>query len=54
LVWEAVLPSGTKDVAYGKWSLNWHGTYRIDRVQPRNAYMLKELDGVMFPVAING
>jgi hypothetical protein len=25
LVWEAVLPLGTKDAAYGKWSLNWHG-----------------------------
>jgi hypothetical protein len=34
LVWEAVLPSGTKDVAY--------------------AYMLEELDGVKFPVVVNG
>ena len=25
LVWEAVLPLGTKDAAYGKWSPNWHG-----------------------------
>jgi hypothetical protein len=54
LVWEAVLPSGTKDVAYGKWSLNWHGPYRIDQVLPRNAYMLEELDGVKFPVGVNG
>jgi hypothetical protein len=23
LVWEAVLPLGTKDAAYGKWSPNW-------------------------------
>jgi transposase InsO family protein len=27
LVWEAVLPLGTKDAAYGKWSPNWHGPY---------------------------
>jgi hypothetical protein len=54
LVWEAVLPSGTKDAAYGKWSLNWHGPYRIDQVLPGNAYMLEELDGVKFPVAVNG
>jgi hypothetical protein len=54
LVWEAVLPLGTKDVAYGKWSLNWHGPYRIDQVLPRNAYMLEELDGVKFPVGVNG
>jgi hypothetical protein len=54
LVWEAVLPLGTKDVAYGKWSPNWHGSYRIDQVLPGNAYMLEELDGVKFPVAVNG
>jgi hypothetical protein len=30
LVWEVVLPSGTKDAAYGKWYPNWHGPYRID------------------------
>jgi hypothetical protein len=41
LVWEAVLPLGTKDVAYGKWSPNWHGPYRIDQVLPGNAYMLE-------------
>jgi hypothetical protein len=54
LVWEAVLPLGTKDTAYGKWSPNWHGPYRIDQVLPGNAYMLEELDGVKFPVAVNG
>jgi hypothetical protein len=54
LVWEAVLPLGTKDVAYRKWSPNWHGPYRIDQVLPGNVYMLEELDGVKFPVAVNG
>jgi hypothetical protein len=54
LVWEAMLPSGTKDTAYGKWSPNWHGPYRIDQVLPGNTYMLEELDGVKFPVAVNG
>jgi hypothetical protein len=53
LVWEEMLPSGTKDAAYGKWSLNWHVPYRIDQFLPRNAYMLKELDGVKFPVVVN-
>jgi hypothetical protein len=43
LVWQAVLPLGTKDVGYGKWSPNWH-----------RPYMLEELDGVKFLVAING
>jgi transposase InsO family protein len=54
LVWEAVLPLGTNDATYGKWSPNWHGPYRIDQVLPGNAYMLEELDGVKFPVAVNG
>jgi hypothetical protein len=54
LVWEVVLPLGTKDATYEKWSSNWHGPYRIDQVLPRNAYMLEELDGVKFPVAVNG
>jgi hypothetical protein len=54
LVWEAVLPLGTKGAASGKWSPNWHGPYRIDQVLSENAYMLEELDGVKFPVAING
>jgi hypothetical protein len=40
LVWEAVLPLGTKDATYGKWSPKWHGPYRIDQVLPKNAYML--------------
>jgi hypothetical protein len=54
LVWEMVLPLGTKDAAYGKWSPNWHGPYRIDQVLPGNTYMLEELDGVKFLVAVNG
>jgi hypothetical protein len=54
LVREVVLPLGTKDTTYEKWSSNWHGPYRIDQVLPRNAYILEELDGVKFPVAVNG
>jgi hypothetical protein len=54
LVWEAVLPLGTKDTTYGKWSPNWHGPYGIDQVLSGNAYMLEALDSVKFPVAVNG
>ena len=54
LVWEAVLPLGTKDRKYGKWSPTWHGPYKVDQILPGNAYMLEELDGVKFPVAVNG
>jgi hypothetical protein len=54
LVWEAVLPLGTKDAAYDKWSPNYHGPYRVDQVLSRNVYMPEELDGIKFPVAVNG
>ena len=39
---------------FGKWSPTWHGPYKVDQVLPGNAYMLKELDSVKFPVAVNG
>ncbi|KAK1653499.1 hypothetical protein QYE76_071304 [Lolium multiflorum] len=54
LVWEAVLPLGTRDKMYGKWSPNWHGPYKVVQVLKGNAYMLEMLDGVKFPVAVNG
>jgi len=54
LVWEAVLTLGTKGKKFGKWSPTWHGPYKVDQVLPGNAYMLEELDGVKFPVAVNG
>ncbi|KAK1648373.1 hypothetical protein QYE76_066178 [Lolium multiflorum] len=54
LVWEAVLPLGTRDKAYGKWSPNWHGPYKVVQALKGNAYMLEQLDGVKFPVAVNG
>ncbi|KAK1612845.1 hypothetical protein QYE76_036518 [Lolium multiflorum] len=44
LVWEAVLPLGTRDKAYGKWSPNWHG-YKVVQVLKGNAYILEELSG---------
>ncbi|KAK1605782.1 hypothetical protein QYE76_029455 [Lolium multiflorum] len=51
LVWEAVLPLGTRDKAYGKWSPNWHGPYKVVQALKGNAYMLEELSGEKFPVA---
>ena len=54
LVWEAVLPLGTKDAKYGKLSPNWHGPYLVSEALPGNAYTLEELDGTKFPTAVNG
>ena len=49
-----MLPLGTKDKKYGKWSPTWYGQYKVDQVLPGNAYILEELDGVKFSVAVNG
>jgi transposase InsO family protein len=54
LVWKALLPIGTKYSAFGKWSSNWEGPFRVVRCVPCNAYMLKTLLGEEFSAAING
>ena len=54
LVWELVLPIGTKDPAYGKWSPNWQGPFRVVDAAPRNSYRLETLEGVRFRRNING
>jgi hypothetical protein len=54
LVWKALLPIGTKYSAFGKWSPNWEGPFRVVRCTPENAYILKILLGEEFTAAING
>jgi len=54
LVWKLILPFGTKDLKFGKWSPNWEGPYGINRSAPGNAYILETLEGVEFPRALNG
>ena len=54
LIWELVLPVGTKDPVYGKWSPNWHGPYRIAETAPGNSYRMETLEGVRFSHNVNG
>jgi hypothetical protein len=54
LVWKALLPTGTKYSAFGKWSPIWEGPFRVVRCVPGNAYILKTLLGEEFTAAING
>jgi hypothetical protein len=54
LVWKALLPIGTKYSAFGKWSPNWEGPFRMVRCTPGNAYILKTLLGEEFTATING
>ena len=53
LVWKLVLPIGTKDPKFGKWSPTWEGPYKISRSVPRNAYILETLEGEEFFSALN-
>jgi hypothetical protein len=52
-VWKALLPIGTKYSAFGKWSPNWEGPFRVVRCVPSNGYMLKTLLGEEFSAKIN-
>lgn len=54
LVWKVVLPIGTKDAKFGKWSPTWEGPYRIGKCAPGNAYILETLEGEEFARALNG
>jgi hypothetical protein len=54
LVWKALLLIGTKYSAFGKWSPNWEGPFRVVRCTPRNAYILKILLALEFTATING
>src|SRR5688572_20377730 len=39
LVWKLVLPIGSKDPKFGKWSPTWEGPYKIGRCAPGYAYI---------------
>jgi len=53
-VWKLVLPIGTNDPKFGKWSPTWEGPYKISRCVPGNAYILETLEGEEFFSALNG
>jgi hypothetical protein len=54
LVWKTILPIGSKNNQFGKWSPNWEGHYKVVRVKFGNSYLLETLQGESLPRAING
>ena len=44
LEWKLILPVGTKNSKFGKWSPTWEGPFRISRCVPDNAYILETLE----------
>lgn len=53
LVWKLVLPIGTGDSMYGKWSSTWEGPYWINMCALGNAYILETLEGEELSRALN-
>jgi hypothetical protein len=53
LVWKTILPIGSKNNKFKKWSPNWKGPYRIEEVIPKNSYMVKSIEGISLPRVLN-
>ena len=54
LVWKVILPIGSKDRKFGKWSPSWEGPFKITRVVPGNSYLVESVQGTLLPRALNG
>jgi hypothetical protein len=54
LIWKMILPIGSKNNKFGKWSPNWEGPYIIDKVILRNSYMVQSIQGTSLPRTLNG
>jgi hypothetical protein len=53
LVWKTILPIGSKNNKFKKWSPNWKGPYRIEEVIPKNSYMVKSIEEISLPRVLN-
>ena len=54
LVWKVILPIGSRDQKFGKWSPSWEGPLRIARIVPGNSYLVESMEGNLLPRALNG
>lgn len=52
--WKLILPVGSKDRKFGKWSPSWERPLWITRIVPGNSYLGESMEGHMLPRAING
>jgi hypothetical protein len=53
LVWKTILPIGSKNNKFGKWSPSWEGPFKVVGIVPGNSYMLQYVQGDKMPHAIN-
>ena len=49
LVWKVILPIGSKDRKFGKWSPSWEGPFKITRIVPGNSYLVESIQGTLLP-----
>jgi hypothetical protein len=54
LVWKTILPLGTWNNKFGKWSLSWEGSYKIVGIVLGNPYFVEALEGQRMAKALNG
>jgi hypothetical protein len=54
LVWKMILPLGTQDSKYKKWSPTWEGPYKVVGMVPGGAYFVETLEGCRLSKALNG
>ena len=54
LVWKVILPIGSKDRKFGKFSPSWEGPFRITRIVPGNSYLVESIQGTLLPRSLNG
>ena len=48
LIWKVILPMDKKSKTMGKWSPNWEGPFKIEKVFSGNAYMLVDVRWKIF------
>ena len=54
LVWITILPVGTRDRKFGKWSPSWEGPYKVVGIVPVKSYFVQTLQGSKLSKALNG
>ncbi|CAL9029560.1 unnamed protein product [Prunus brigantina] len=53
LVWKTILPVGSKDPKFGKWSPTWEGPFLVHQVLGKGAYKLSDQNGQVHDAPIN-
>jgi hypothetical protein len=49
-----ILPLGTQDNKFGKWSPTWEGPYKVIGIVPGISYFVETLEGKALTTVLNG